>query len=222
MSPLTSATFRPGRFIDEIEGTISISVAGFASISGSFGIEKYTPTGSTTSTLIIGATKVNAVLGTASTNVTISNASLGLMIQGSNYALEASAGSVALNGVPDLTIGASGLEVKVEHGLNPATVTGAPTSVATPSGAVTLDFSGLSGLTGTVTEIEGTATINVANFVSLSGTFSFTEGTVTDADNKGTTTKILVGLPASMRSSASPTARTAKRACKSPTPTWVW
>jgi len=176
--------------VTDIQGSVSLSVAGFVSLQGSFGFQEYTPaTGDPI--LVVGATNVNAVLGTATTNLTITGASLGVMIQDGNYALQANGGTVALNGVPDLSFAASSLEVKVEHGLDPANVSGAPTSIATPGGNVALDFSGLTGTD--VTQVEGTATISVANFVSLSGTYSFTESTVQDADGKGTTTKILVG-----------------------------
>ena len=244
--------------VTEIEGHASLSIAGFASLSGDFGFEKYTPNGTTTSTtavtaagstvispavmepyivdgaslvidkgladqetvtvtavdttaktftatfakthsanftidatstLLIAATNVNAVLGTADTNLTITGASLGLMIQGGNYAFQANAPTVALN-VTGLSISATDLEIKVRHGLDATSVDGTVIDTAN-NGTVTLDFSGLPS--GDVTEIQGMATVNVANFASLTGTYSFTEATTTDADNKGTTTKILVG-----------------------------
>ncbi len=177
--------------VTEIEGSASFSVAGFASLSGDFGFELFKPL-SGASTILIGATNVQAVLGTADTNVTFTGASLGVMIQSGKYALVANGSTVVLNGVSDLSFSASSLQVEVEHGLNPATVTGAPTSIPTPGGSVSL--APLATLGGTdVTEITGTASIAVANFISLAGTYSFSESTTNDTDGKGSTTKILVG-----------------------------
>ena len=177
--------------VTEIEGSASISISGFASLQGDFGFELYTPV-SGASTLLVGATNVNAVLGTVDTNVTLTGGSLALMVQSGNYALVANGGTIALNGVPDLTLTTTALQVEVEHGLNPASVTGAPTSITTPSGAVS--FAKLNALGSTnVTVITGTATINVASFISLTGTYSFSESTTVDSDGHGTTTKILVG-----------------------------
>ena len=169
-------------------------MAGFASLQGAFGFEMFTPV-SGPSTFIIGATGVNLVLGTADTNLTITGASLGLLIQGGKFDLVANAPNVALNGVPDLSISASALQVEIEHGLDPASVTGGPTSINILGSTVNLDFSALP--TGTnahdITSITGMAAINVANFVSLSGSFSFSEASTKDADGKGTTTVIVVG-----------------------------
>ncbi len=92
--------------VTEIEGNVAIGVAGFASLSGDFAIEKYTPA-SGDPVLLIGATNVDAVLGTADTNVTETGASFGLLAQDGKYALLASGGTIALNGVPDLSVTAT-------------------------------------------------------------------------------------------------------------------
>ncbi len=96
--------------VTEIEGNVSVSVGGFASLSADLAIEKYTPA-SGDPVLMIGATNVDAVLGTTDTNVTVTGASFGLLVQDGNYALLASGGTIALNGVPDLSLTATSLQV---------------------------------------------------------------------------------------------------------------
>ena len=167
-----------------IQGHLTLSVDGFASLEGDFGFQKFV-VGTSGSGLAIGGKNIKVVLGAAETNLTVTDATLGLVVQGGNYALMAAAGTVTLNGVPDLTLGGNSLLVRIKHGLDPPSLVGVPTQVPTSAGPVTLDFSGL-GATD-VMEIQGTATINVANFVSLSGTFSFSKQTT------GTVTKILAG-----------------------------
>src|SRR5271157_3304773 len=82
--------------VTDIQGTVSLSVAGFVSLQGSFDFQEYTPaTGDPI--LAIGATNVTAVVGTADTNLTISGVSLGMLIQDGNYALKSINGTVALN-----------------------------------------------------------------------------------------------------------------------------
>ncbi|MGA2663089.1 MAG: hypothetical protein ABSH34_36890, partial [Verrucomicrobiota bacterium] len=104
----------------------------------------------------------------------LAGASLGVLIEpGVGYALVATATSCALNGVPDLSLSTTGLQVRARKGLDTTTITGAPTSVQTPGGAVNLDFRKLGSGTGSVTDIEGSVTVNVAGFVSLSGDFGF-------------------------------------------------
>src|SRR6266852_4854238 len=93
---------------------------------------------------------------------------------------------VALNGVPDLSISTTGLQVEIEHGLVPSNL---PMGVPTTIGGVDLKTLGSTD----ITQVQGMAAINVASFVSLSGMFSFTESVSNDSDMMGTTTKILVG-----------------------------
>src|SRR5262249_315664 len=156
----------------------------FASLSGSFVFQKYQPT-SGDPILAIAATNINAVVGTADTNLTITGGSLGMLIQDGHYALKSQNGIVAFNGVPHISILPRGLQVEIAHGLDPSTVTVAPTTV----GGVDLTTLGSSDLT----QIQGSATISIASFVSLSGSFSLTETNSQDADGQGTTTKILIG-----------------------------
>ena len=179
--------------VTEIEGDVSISVPGFASLSGDIGITKYSP-GSGDPILEIGATDIDAVLGTADTNVTVTGASFGLLLQDGKYALLASGGTIALNGVPDLSLTETSLSVEVDNGLPSVAVT--PATITTPGGVV--DLTALLNLVSTNTsttleEIQVTGAIAVTNFVSLSGTFSFTESTTPDSVGNGTTTMILVG-----------------------------
>ncbi len=171
--------------VTDIEGHLTLAVAGLASLEGDFGFQAFAD--GSASDLAIGANNVNVVLGTASTNVTITGASLGLLVKsGVGYALVANGGTDTLNGVPGLSISSTGLSVRVRSGLDPSTLTGAPTSVQTAGGgSVPLDFSNLGS--SNVTEVAGSISINVANLVSLIGKFSFTETTT------GSLTKILVG-----------------------------
>ncbi|MGN6644168.1 MAG: beta strand repeat-containing protein, partial [Verrucomicrobiota bacterium] len=176
-----------------VEGSISLNIAGFVSLSGDFGFQKYTDTNTTQTRMLIGATNVNVTLGTADTNLTITGASLGLLILpgigggSSTYALVANGGDSALNGVPGLTLSATGLTVKINNtGLDPETL--AAQAVHTPGGDVTLDFAGLGA--GAVTQISGTVSLTVADFVSISGSFVFTKQV---DPNNANITKIVVG-----------------------------
>jgi hypothetical protein len=176
--------------ITDIQGHATFTVDGLASLEGDFGIQIYTPTGGTQkATFVIGGTNINAVLGSADTNLTISDAEFGLLTNNGKMALMAHGGTVALNGVPDLVLQADDLRVKVRKGLSPSSLVGLPTTVHTPGGEVTLDFTGLPA--GDIIAIEGHAKIAVANFVNLEGDFSFTQAvTGTPGSQK---TKILVG-----------------------------
>ncbi|MHB1421755.1 MAG: hypothetical protein ACYC3I_00885 [Gemmataceae bacterium] len=172
--------------VTQIQGNVSLSIGGFASLQGSFNVQETTlPPGTGDPILSIGVSNVNAVIGTADTNLTLSNASLAMMIQDGNYALESTGGTIALNGIPDLSLSASGLQIQIEHGLDPTKITGASTTI---NG---IDLTTLGS--GDKTQVSGSASINVANFVSLSGNFTFSETSTPDANGKGTTTEILVG-----------------------------
>ncbi|MDI1314237.1 hypothetical protein, partial [Prosthecobacter sp.] len=172
--------------VTDIQGHVSLSVDGFASLSGDFGIQKFTVAGGG-SGLAFAATNVNVLLGTADTNLSITGATLAMVVQGGNYAIMARSGTVTLNGIADLSIPSNSLTLRVKHGLSPPAET--PASIQTPGGSIALDFAGLGA--GNVTEIQGTATLSVAGFVSLSGTFSFTKQVIVGPTS--TVTKILVG-----------------------------
>ncbi|HLP78333.1 MAG TPA: hypothetical protein VK327_15615, partial [Candidatus Paceibacterota bacterium] len=177
----------------DVEGHITLDILGFVSLTGDFGFQKYTDTVTTQTRMLVGAKNVNAVLGTADTNLTITGAELGLLIlpgvgaTPGTYALVANGGTDTLNGVPELTLTATGLKVKINNtGIDPTTLSA--TAVHTTGGDVTLDFTGLGA--GVVTHIEGTVTLGIADFVSISGSFVFTKQV--DPGNANIT-KIVVG-----------------------------
>ena len=175
--------------VKDIEGSITLTISNFVSLSGDFGFQQFTDAGTNTKEILVGAKNVNATLGTDATNVSIVGASLGLLIvPGSGYALVANGGTDTLNGVPGLSLSASGLAVKINSGISAGLLTGAAQGVHTSGGNITLDFSGLG--TGNVTDVEGTITLNVAGFVSLTGSFVFTKR-ISPTDSN--VTEIVVG-----------------------------
>src|SRR5581483_233262 len=164
--------------VTDIEGTVTLNIANFVSLSGDFGFQTFVDTTSGGTDIVIGAKNLNATLGTATTNLSINGASLGLLIvpgtsgNPSTYALVANGGTDTLNGVPGLSVSASGLSVKINStGLDPTTLASLPQTAHTPDGDVALDFSGLGA--NAVKDIEGTITLTVANFVTLQGSFGF-------------------------------------------------
>lgn len=187
--PLNFTGLGSGNF-EDIEGNITLTIAGFVTLSGSFGFQEYNDTANAATEILVGATGVNAVLGTSTTNLSISNASLGIIIvPGSGYALVSNSGTDALNGVPGLSLSTNGLTVMYDNGVSSALLSGASAqSVHTSNGNVTLDFSSLNG--SNVTEVAGGITLNVSGFVSLSGNFEFTEQTSPTNSN---VTEILAG-----------------------------
>ena len=165
--------------IKDIEGSITLSILNFVSLSGDFGFQQFTDSGTGKTEILVGGKNINATLGTDTTNVTINGASFGLLIlpgtagNPGKYALMANGGTDVLNGVPGLTLSASGLMVKVNNGVSAALLDGATTAVHTSGGDVALDFTGLGA--GNVIDVEGTVSLNVAGFVSLTGSFVFTK-----------------------------------------------
>lgn len=167
--------------VKDIEGSITLSILNFVSLSGDFGFQQFTDSGSGTNLILVGAKNVNATLGTDTVNVSIQGASMGLVLlpgtvgNPGKYALIANGGTDALNGVPGLTLSASGLTVKVNNGVSADLLTGAAQVVHTSGGDVAMDFTGLGA--GNVIDVEGTVTLNIAGFVSLTGSFVFTKQT---------------------------------------------
>ncbi len=164
--------------VTDIEGSVTLNIANFVSLSGDFGFQTFVDTTTGGTDITIGAENVNATLGTATTNLTITGASLGLLIipgtsgSASTYALVANGGTDTLNGVPGLSLSASGLSVKINTtGIDPTTLASLPQTAHTPDGNVNLDFTGLGS--GNVKDIEGTITLSVDNFVTLQGDFGF-------------------------------------------------
>ena len=163
---------------------LTLSVGNLVTITGDFGFQAFTDPNTSLTDVAIGASKVNAVLGTSTVNVTISDASLGLLIlpgtTSNTYALVANGGVDKLNGVPGLSLSASGLSVKVNTtGLDPDALATLPSSVTTPDGSVPFDFTGLGA--ADVIAVEGSITLNVDGFISLSGDFGFQ--TFTDSNS---------------------------------------
>ena len=95
-----------------------------------------------------------------------------------SYALIASGGTDSLNGVPDVSLTASGLMAEVNSGV---TTLPADQTVQTPGGQVTISFSGLP--TTPTKIIEGNISMDIgpsgSPFVSIIGFFyveQFTDG----------------------------------------------
>src|SRR5262249_50371624 len=85
---------------------LSISVGGFASITGDFGFQQFTDNGQTY--LAIGAENVTASVSAGGVSVAVTGAGLGLLINTTAitpaYALVAGGGTDSLTGVPGLTL----------------------------------------------------------------------------------------------------------------------
>src|SRR5262249_35112429 len=69
--------------VTDVEGTVTLAIANFVSITGSFGLQKFTDTSGATY-LAVGASDLNIVLGNNTTNLTVADASLGPVIKPSN------------------------------------------------------------------------------------------------------------------------------------------
>ena len=166
--------------VTDVEGTITLTISNFVSLSGDFWFQEFSATinNTTEQGILAGGSGITAVLGEGTTNLTISGASFDLLMvpggSGPTYALVANGQTDQLNGVSGLSLSASDLSVEVNNNVSSAWITAADSqSIMTSAGTVTPSFSGL--LSGTMTEVEGSVTLNVAGFVSLSGNFSFTE-----------------------------------------------
>ncbi|MGN6641734.1 MAG: beta strand repeat-containing protein, partial [Verrucomicrobiota bacterium] len=107
--------------VKDIQGALTLTVAGFVTLHGDFGFQSFTDSTTGLTNMAIGATNVDAVLGTSAANLTIEGASLGvLIISGAagaptRYALVANGGTNTLNGIPGLSLSASGLSVKINN-----------------------------------------------------------------------------------------------------------
>jgi len=158
--------------VEGVMGSITnLSISNFVSIQGQFTFAEFT--GPSGHGLVIAADNINAVLGSPDVNVTISGGSLGLVIvPGSppSYALITNSGTASLNGVQGLTLNGS-LIVKVNTGVDAATLAAADETVNTPGGLVTLNFAGLT--TNSIKDIEGTVNLTIQNFLTLSASFGF-------------------------------------------------
>lgn len=179
---------------------LTLAIAGFVSVHGSFSFQK-TVTGSTTE-IAVAATGVSVFLGANEgeadeTGVRISGASLGLLLFKSNtttaastYALFAE-GNVELVGVSGVQLSGS-LAVKVNNtGTNVTDGGGQPRRITTPDGEVVLDFTDTN--TANVQRLEGHVAFAVSGFVSLSADFAFQKTTTVT----GTETRTQIDVSAS-------------------------
>ena len=74
--------------------------------------------------------------------------------------------------MPGITLTANSLQVIVNTlGYNPATLSGLPTTISTPTGPVSLNFSGIGA--NNIEVVSGTITLSVASVFSISGDFGF-------------------------------------------------
>ena len=166
--------------VEIIEGSVSLNIDNFLTLSGDFGFEQFTDPTSNLTEILVGGKNISAVLGGDTTNLSVTDASFGLVVvpgSGSNpanYALYADGGTDSLNGIPGLALTANNLTVKyISAGMIASALTNATAQlVPTPDGGVPLDFSNLA--TGhALTQIEGQVSLSIANFVSISGDFIF-------------------------------------------------
>ncbi|MFO0534858.1 MAG: beta strand repeat-containing protein, partial [Planctomyces sp.] len=147
----------------EFGGSAELSILGFVSLSGSFGIKKEGDT------LLVGVADVEAFLGmgggtSSAIGLTVSNGNLGLVLQDGGYALTAS-GDVGLVGLTGLNI--SGTFDIRSNQLGQAV----NRTIATPAGPVSVQFA-----TGeSVLSFGGSAVISVAGIFEISGTVKATK-----------------------------------------------
>jgi hypothetical protein len=172
--------------ITQIEGTATVSIAGFVDLSGEFTlqVEETTENAVTTTRILAAATNVEAFLGTNSgqtdeTGVRLSDGMLGLVFEGteseSGYAAVAS-GSVALVGISGLTLEGTA-EVRVNR-LGKA--------VDETIGGVDVKFDEATD----VTQFNATAILIVDGFVEVGGEFSFEKAETTVANIATTRIKV--------------------------------
>src|SRR6185312_6198666 len=143
--PLDFGSLATGHTLTQIEGQVSLSIANFVSISGDFIFQSSSGQGFT-----IAGDSIDATLGTSQINLTVTGASFGVeVVPGTNgkagaYALYASGGHDALNGIPGLMLTSNGLTVQVNTGV------ASPSSITTPDNTVIT----LPSTIG-ITEVEG-------------------------------------------------------------------
>ncbi len=171
----------------------TLSVSGFANLTGGFGLQK-----TSSGDLLVGLTSVNVTLGTSDTNLTVNGANLGLIVHrpaGSataQFALVATAATASLNTtISDLgTATISSVLVEVSTGFDAGSIAAAVTQAPWDS-SLTTKFSSL-GTQAIQTIQAHISSFTIANFVSLSGDFSFTQQVVTSSSTTSLT-KLLIG-----------------------------
>ena len=168
-------------------GTLDLSIAGFANLSGAFGFEEEVVNDATR--ILVAGTDLSAFVGAnegtpEATGIAISSGKLGAAISTTSsettYALVAS-GAAALLGVPGLTLSGTA-EIQVNR-----TGDEVHETIATPDGDVTIDFDDVADLT----RLTGTLDLNVADFATFSGDFIVQKESTTVAGVS--TTQLLFG-----------------------------
>ncbi|MGV2341214.1 MAG UNVERIFIED_CONTAM: hypothetical protein LVR18_46905 [Planctomycetaceae bacterium] len=158
--------------------------------------------GSTVSTevLAIGGTDINAFAGT---NAGTPDA-IGFNLTGLSFAfatatdvadrtrswtaLDASATAATFNGIPDVTISATALQLSLNRPASDSTLIDfASTKLVVRTGASTTRDLDLSGTAGPLLEASGTFTVDVAGFLNLSGALAVRKSTFDLALSDGTT-----------------------------------
>ena len=194
----------------DIEGSITLQIGGFVSISGNFGIQEFTDGASGLQDMVIGASQVMVTLGTSDTNLTISGASFGLLVVPSHsvtdsFTFSAPATSFALTQNPandaNVTVSVGGTTVTT--GYTVTTMNSVTTLKFTnaPTGNVQITYTPASGpaVTDTFAVSSPTATLsqnptNNANItVTVNGT-TVTSG-FTTATTNGVTTVAFATTP---------------------------
>ena len=127
--------------VEIIEGSITLKIAGFVSLSGDFGFEEFTDPSTNATEILAGGDQISSTLGTSTTNLSISDASFGLLIVPgtgggtTTYALVANGGADSLNGVPDVSLTTTGLTVQVISANELAAFNNANAQVPRPTAA---------------------------------------------------------------------------------------
>ncbi|MFM8729115.1 MAG: hypothetical protein ACKON9_28770, partial [Planctomycetaceae bacterium] len=147
------------------QGTVTATVAQFATVTGSFAVSK------NGSKLTVAASAVTAQVGTSELGVKVTDGNLGVVIRTDTQKFAAVAsGSAALEGVDGLTVTGTG-SVRINRLGEAITAT-----ISTPAGNVTVDFAG----TTDITQIRSTLNLQFQNYVYASGDFLVEKTTVAD------------------------------------------
>ncbi|MFN5796002.1 MAG: hypothetical protein ACK5AN_00615, partial [Planctomyces sp.] len=147
------------------QGTVTATVAQFATVTGSFAASK------SGSKLTIAAAGVTAQVGTSDLGVKVTDGKLGVVVKTDTKKFAAVAsGNAALEGVDGLTVTGTG-SIRINRLGEAITET-----ISTPAGNVTVDFSA----TTDVTQIRSTLNLQFQNYVYASGDFLVEKTTVAD------------------------------------------
>jgi hypothetical protein len=193
--------------LTEASGNLQLNLNDFVTFSGSLALRKSTASmklsdGSTVSTevLAIGGTDITAFAGT---NAGTPDA-IGFNLTGLSFAfatatdvadrtrtwtaLDASATGATFNGIPDVTISATALQLSLNRPASDSTLIDfASTKLVVRTGASTTRDLDLSGTAGPLLEASGTFTVDVAGFLNLGGALAVRKSTFNLALSDGTT-----------------------------------